>query len=483
MDGHPPLDRHHLSGGCDRGADARPYACAGGRDYQRDHLRADLVHHQRVRLDEGLPDVLLAHGGPDSVGLRRAGGAGRVAGCGDRAAVQAGAGSRSGGAGRGSGARVRAGGRACEAPDLPDHGLGNGRRGGRQRPDRLCRDGCAPRGAHGAGRRSPAPLAGGRLVRRRVPDGRRHGRPQPAGSHGIAGGGDHGVVRGAVFHLPADPTPRRADAVTPMGHCYQLIDVSFRYARDWVLRDFSLEVAEGEFLGLIGPNGAGKSSLLKLTAGLLRPNQGAVWLHGETLESLSPRQIARHVAVVPQESQVLFPFTVAELVLMGRFTHQEGWGWDSPADLQIARHAMQAMDILQVATRTFRELSGGERQRAIIARALAQQAGILLLDEPTAFLDINHQLDIYALLQDLNRNRGVTVVAVSHYLNIPSQHGDRLVMAHQGRVYQSGAPEQVVTPEHIRTVYGCDVIIDRHPEAGTPRVTLPQVGPRASSNV
>ena len=259
-----------------------------------------------------------------------------------------------------------------------------------------------------------------------------------------------------------------------MSHCYQLIDVSFRYARDWVLRDFALEVAEGEFLGLIGPNGVGKSSLLKLMAGLLRPNQGAVWLHGENLASLSPRQIARRVAVVSQESQVLFPFTVAELVLMGRFTHQEGWGWDSPADLQIARHAMQAMDILPVATRTFRELSGGERQRAVIARALAQQAGILLLDEPTAFLDINHQLDIYALLQDLNRNRGVTVVVVSHDLNLASQHCDRLVLLHEGRVYWAGAPEQVVTPDHIRTVYGCDVIIDRHPEAGTPRVTLPQ---------
>src|SRR5207245_5778237 len=123
--------------------------------------------------------------------------------------------------------------------------------------------------------------------------------------------------------------------------------------------------------------------LLKLMAGLLRPNQGAVWLHGENLESLSPRQIARRVAVVPQESQVLFPFTVAELVLMGRFTHQEGWGWDSPADLQIARQAMQAMDILPVATRTFRELSGGGGQRAIIRGVLAQQPATMLLTERT----------------------------------------------------------------------------------------------------
>src|SRR5207245_3477181 len=136
------------------------------------------------------------------------------------------------------------------------------------------------------------------------------------------------------------------------------------------------------------------------------------------------------------------------LVLMGRFTHQEGWGWDSPTDLQTARHAMQAMDILQVATRTFRELSGGERQRAIIARALAQQASIMLLDEPTAFLDINHQLDIYAPLQDLTRNRWGKVLVVLHHFDVASHYCDRLVLLHEGRVYQAGAPEQVVTTDH-----------------------------------
>jgi len=249
--------------------------------------------------------------------------------------------------------------------------------------------------------------------------------------------------------------------------------VSFRYIRDWVLRDFSLEVTAGEVLGLIGPNGAGKSSLLKLMAGFLRPDQGRVILHGEDLVTLPPRKVARQVAVVPQESHVQFPFTVTELVLMGRFSHQEGWGWDSPEDLHIARSAMQAMDILPVANRTFQELSGGERQRTMIARALAQQPGILLLDEPTAFLDINHQLEIYAILRDLNGNRGVTVVLVSHDLNLAGQYCDRLVLLREGRVFRVGPPDQVLTAEHIREVYGCDVLIDRHPEAGTPRITLP----------
>src|SRR5437667_3293011 len=127
-------------------------------------------------------------------------------------------------------------------------------------------------------------------------------------------------MRGAVFHLPADSTPWRADGVRRMDLCYQLVDVSFRYAQDWVLRDFSLEVAEGEFVGLIGPNGAGKSSLLKLMAGLLRPNQGAVWLHGENLASYSPRQIARRVAVVPQEGPGMFPFPGAGRAVQERLT-------------------------------------------------------------------------------------------------------------------------------------------------------------------
>src|SRR2546428_713116 len=264
---------------------------------------------------------------------------------------------------------------------------------------------------------------------------------------------------------------------------YHLDQVSFRYSDQWVLRDFSLEVYEGEILGIIGPNGSGKTSLLKLMAGLLRPQAGRLTLQGQDISTLNARALARQAAIVPQENHVLFPFTVAEVVLMGRFVHQDGWGWESPEDLRIARAAIQVMDLGPLVDRTFQELSGGERQRTIIARALAQQAPILLLDEPTAFLDIKHQLEIYATLRRLNRNQGVTVVVVSHDLNLASQHCDRLVLLHEGRVYQSGAPEQVVTPEHIRTVYGCDVIIDRHPEAGTPRVTLPQVGPRASLNV
>jgi iron complex transport system ATP-binding protein len=258
-----------------------------------------------------------------------------------------------------------------------------------------------------------------------------------------------------------------------MDTCYQLEKVCFRYSDQWVLEDFSLEVREGEILGIIGPNGSGKTSLLKLMAGLLRPQAGRIILGDQELAQLTPRALARRTAVVPQENHVLFPFTVAEIVLMGRFVHQNGWGWESAEDLRIARAVIRLMDLESVAQRTFQELSGGERQRTIIARALAQQAPILLLDEPTAYLDIKHQLEIYATLRRLNQDRGVTIVVVSHDLNLASQYCHRLLLLHEGRAFRTGSPTEVLTVEHLKIVYGCEVIIDQHPEAGTPRITLP----------
>ena len=258
-----------------------------------------------------------------------------------------------------------------------------------------------------------------------------------------------------------------------MDTCYQLEKVCFRYSGQWVLDAFSLEVREGEILGIIGPNGSGKTSLLKLMAGLLRPQTGRVSLGHQDLAQLTPRALARRTAVVPQENHVLFPFTVAEIVLMGRFVHQNGWSWESAEDLRIARVVIRLMDLESVAHRTFQELSGGERQRTIIARALAQQAPVLLLDEPTAYLDIKHQLEIYATLRRLNQDRGVTIVVVSHDLNLASQYCHRLLLLHEGRAFRTGSPAEVLTVEHLGIVYGCDVIIDQHPEAGTPRITLP----------
>ena len=260
--------------------------------------------------------------------------------------------------------------------------------------------------------------------------------------------------------------------------------VSFRYGlaqsgRDWTVDHVSFEVAPGEVVGIVGPNGSGKSSLLKLTAGLLRPHSGMIRLEGQVVNEMSPSMIAKILALVPQEQTQVFPFTVAETVLMGRFPHrQSGWGGlgvgdEREEDLSAAHRAMVETDVVDLAGRLLSDLSGGERQRVIMARALAQEPRILLLDEPTAFLDLNHQIEMCGLVQRLTKERSLTVVLVSHDLNVASLLCDRILMVKDGKIYTGGAPADTIRPDVLRMVYGCNVVVDRHPQTGAPRVTLP----------
>ena len=261
-------------------------------------------------------------------------------------------------------------------------------------------------------------------------------------------------------------------------------DVSFRYGtgqpgRPWTIERVSFEVARGEVLGIVGPNGSGKSSLLKLLAGLLRSGSGRIHLLGQASSDLSPIALARMLAVVLQEQTQVFPFTVAETVLMGRFPHRQAGWWsfgsriDTARDLASAQRAMAETDVLSLADRLVSELSGGELQRVMIARALAQEPAVLLLDEPTAFLDINHQLDICSLISRLRNERHLTVVLVSHDLNIASQYCDRVLMLKAGRLSHIGSPAETIRPDVLQAVYGCDVVVDAHPQTGKPRVTMP----------
>ncbi|HNJ20300.1 MAG TPA: ABC transporter ATP-binding protein, partial [Nitrospira sp.] len=199
----------------------------------------------------------------------------------------------------------------------------------------------------------------------------------------------------------------------------------------------------------------------------------------QSLAGLSQDDTARAVACVPQENPQLFPFTVAETVLMGRFPHRHrsrwslGFGWEDQDDCRAAAQAMETMDITHLASRLVTDLSGGERQRTMIARALAQMPRVLLLDEPTAFLDLQHQLDICSVVRRLREERGLTVVIVSHDLNLASQYCDRIAMLKDGRVAAIGTPSEVMSVETLREVYGCTVLIDAHPDSGLPRITLP----------
>ncbi|MBI3356521.1 MAG: ABC transporter ATP-binding protein [Nitrospirae bacterium] len=284
------------------------------------------------------------------------------------------------------------------------------------------------------------------------------------------------------------PTSLSGTNMAPSGAGHRAIQVeglSFRYhavdqqARVWTLESLSFHVEAGEILGIVGPNGSGKSSLLKILAGQLRSHTGTVRLTGRVIGQMRQQDIARLVGVVPQEYMQVFPFTVAETVLMGRFPHRSSRWWslgigeESAHDLICAQQAMGETDVLSLADRLVSDLSGGERQRVMIARALAQAPAILLLDEPTAFLDINHQIEICGLISRLRCERQLTVVLVSHDLNVASQYCDRVLMLKEGRLSRIGSPEDTIRPEVLRIVYGCDVVVDAHPQTGRPRVTMP----------
>lgn len=250
-------------------------------------------------------------------------------------------------------------------------------------------------------------------------------------------------------------------------------DISFRYdAGPPVLRRVSLEVARGEFLTLVGPNGSGKSTLLRLLDRILLPQEGAIHLLGRALGGIPRAELARRIAFVPQDAGMLFPFTVQEVVLMGRSPHSRGRLFESPEDRRIAEDVMLRMDIAHLAGHAVTALSGGERQRTFIARALAQQPDILLLDEPSAHLDIAHQMEVFGVLRGLRRDTGLTVVSVSHDLNLAAAYSDRVAMLLCGAITAAGTPAEVLTEERIREVFRTAVLVDRHPVDGTTRVSL-----------
>jgi iron complex transport system ATP-binding protein len=232
----------------------------------------------------------------------------------------------------------------------------------------------------------------------------------------------------------------------------------------------SLTIASGEFLGLIGPNGSGKTTLLRLLSGTLRPSAGWVTLSGRAIGSFRPRERATLLAMVPQESQVLFNFTVLEMVLMGRAPHLGLLGLEGPGDFEAARNALREMDLSGREESPLRELSSGERQRALVARALAQEPRVLLLDEATAFLDLRHRLQIGEILRRLNREQGLSIVAVSHDLNMAARYASRLVLLESGRLAAEGPPSSVLTPEIVRSVYETEVIVQKDPSTGAPYV-------------
>jgi iron complex transport system ATP-binding protein len=256
--------------------------------------------------------------------------------------------------------------------------------------------------------------------------------------------------------------------MTDLSLALHALDVSFAYDRRGrdIVDSVTLRVPHGGIVGLLGPNGSGKTTLLRLLSGTLTPRRGRIVVGDAAIETLSRRDLARRIAVVPQETHSTFDFSVLEIVLMGRYPHLGAFELEGGDDVRIARRAMEATGTQSLETRRFATLSGGEKQRVVIASALAQSSGILLLDEPTASLDLGFQFDIAALLSRLNRDRGVTMLVSTHDLNLAATLCTELVLMKSGRVLAHGPTDQVLTAANVRALYGVDADVARHTRAG-----------------
>lgn len=258
-------------------------------------------------------------------------------------------------------------------------------------------------------------------------------------------------------------TPRTACAIT-------LDAVTAGYHGEPVLHDLSLKVACGERVAILGPNGAGKSTLFRVITGLLHPRTGSVALFDRSVRRIAAAERARLVATVSQELDTAMPFTVGELVMMGRTAALGRWTAPSSEDHHWVAEAMVLTSTEHLRGRVFQEMSGGERQRVAIAMALAARPRIVLLDEPTSHLDMNHRLEILLLIERLNREQGMTILMIGHDLNLAAEYFPRLILLQEGGIVADGAPEAVLTPATLQTVYRCNVAIHRDPMADVLRV-------------
>ncbi len=246
----------------------------------------------------------------------------------------------------------------------------------------------------------------------------------------------------------------------------QLTQITAKYRERPVLQDLSLTIDPGEMVGILGPNGAGKSTLFNIVSGLLTPSSGTVKLFNADLRRMPPRDRAMAIAVVPQELNIPVPYTVGEIVMMGRTASIGRFSSPTAEDRQAVEKAMVYTDVSDIRDRPLNELSGGERQRAIVAMVLAQGPRIILMDEATSHLDINHRLEIMQLVERLNREEGVTVLIISHDLQMAAEFSRRLIVLHHGQIVADGAPRSVLTEETLRQVYNCDVRVCQDPQSG-----------------
>lgn len=238
-----------------------------------------------------------------------------------------------------------------------------------------------------------------------------------------------------------------------------------------ILRDVSVRLKEGSVTAILGANGAGKTTLVRALNGTLPASKGEIFFQGRPINSMTRREVARRIAVVAQENETKFPVKVLEFILSGRFVHGGSFGWETDEDLRSANSALASCDLKEFAERTMNELSGGERQRVVLARAIAAETAVLLLDEPTANLDISHQALMFRLIRERCRDHGTAAAVITHDLNLASEFADRALLVKEGSVYGQGTPEDSFTAANIAAVFGMNVLLDKNPTSGRVRVT------------
>ncbi len=258
-------------------------------------------------------------------------------------------------------------------------------------------------------------------------------------------------------------------------------NLNLNYGDERILEEISFKVEQGAVIGLIGPNASGKSTLLKSLAGLIKPRTGEIRLDGQLIHKMKAARRAEMIAVVNQETSIGFSFTVEEVVMMGRTPFLSRLRSPAIRDYEQVRHGMELTGVEHLADRAINTLSGGERQRVLIARALVQEPSLLLLDEPTAHLDINHQYDILNILKDMNQAQGLSVIIALHDLNLAAQYCDWLMLLHQRRIFARGTPDEILTADNIMSVYGAQVTVARHSSLDCPQIFM--AAPRQNRRV
>ena len=251
-------------------------------------------------------------------------------------------------------------------------------------------------------------------------------------------------------------------------------DITVGYQDTKVIENLTLKVGKAEFCAIIGPNGAGKSTLLKSLIGYIPMQNGKIEIDGKNISEWNKKKLAQRISLIPQDFQLQFDHKVRDLILMGRFPYLGYWESYSKKDYEIIEKIIDQLDLQDMAGKKFSQLSGGERQRVAIARALAQEASTILMDEAFSHLDLNHQIEIMQLLSKINKEQKKRIILVSHNLNLACEYCDRVIMLKKGKLIADGNPNEVVTKENIKKLFGADLLIVKHPISGKPNIIYPE---------